>query len=65
MAARLISGGDMDIDTIGEGGAEFLCRAAGHDDIAVLQAALEAAYGDSAAIIAAALSREKGESNEG
>jgi glutamate-ammonia-ligase adenylyltransferase len=65
MAARLISGGAMDIDTIGEGGAEFLCRAAGHDDITALQAALEAAYGDSAAIIAAALSREGGESDEG
>jgi glutamate-ammonia-ligase adenylyltransferase len=64
MATRLISGSGINVDTIGEGGVEFLCRAAGHDDIASLEAALEDAYAGSAAIIADALARE-GAGHEG
>lgn len=58
-ATRLISvGGIDDGAAIGEGGAAFLCRTTGFDDIAALQGALEAAYAGTAAIIDAALARE-------
>ena len=58
-ATRLISvGGIDDGAAIGEGGAAFLCRTTGYDDIAALRGALEAGYGETAAIIDAALAQE-------
>ncbi|GGH19871.1 glutamate-ammonia-ligase adenylyltransferase [Cribrihabitans marinus] len=56
-AARLLSPELLKAEDLGEGGAAFLCRAAGYDDIAALQAALEDSYEQAAAAIDAAVGR--------
>ncbi|MFV1498182.1 bifunctional [glutamine synthetase] adenylyltransferase/[glutamine synthetase]-adenylyl-L-tyrosine phosphorylase [Phaeobacter sp. JH20_02] len=57
-AARLVSGKAIDARTLGEGGALFLCRSTGYDDLAALEATLTESYGRCGDIIAAALERE-------
>lgn len=57
-AARLISADGIGEGGLGEGGAAFLCRATGQQDIDSLRAALEARYAEAAALIDAALIRE-------
>jgi len=57
-AARLISADGIGEGGLGEGGAAFVCRATGQPDIDSLRAALEARYGEAAALIDAALIRE-------
>ncbi|AAV95773.1 glutamine-synthetase adenylyltransferase [Ruegeria pomeroyi] len=54
-AARLLSGEMIDAERIGEGGAAFLCRSTGFQDMASLQAALETTYAEAAALIGAAV----------
>ena len=56
-AARLVSGKAIDEDTMGEGGAQFLCRSTGHDSLAELREALETAYAACAKIIAEGLAQ--------
>ena len=50
-AARLLSGKAIEADEIGEGGAAFLCRATGYEQIDQLQAALQENYAIAAALI--------------
>ncbi len=50
-AARLLSGKAIEADKIGEGGAAFLCRATGFDQVDRLQAALQDSYSTAAALI--------------
>ncbi|WP_377187098.1 [protein-PII] uridylyltransferase family protein [Ruegeria meonggei] len=50
-AARLLSGKVIEADKIGEGGAAFLCRATGFEQVDQLQAALQESYGSAADII--------------
>ncbi|SLN12899.1 glutamine-synthetase adenylyltransferase [Ruegeria meonggei] len=50
-AARLLSGKVIEADKIGEGGAAFLCRATGFEQVDQLQAALQESYGTAADII--------------
>ncbi|MEM6657938.1 MAG: glutamine-synthetase adenylyltransferase [Pseudomonadota bacterium] len=50
-AARLLSGKVIDADKIGEGGAAFLCRATGFDDVGTLQTALLDSYETAARVI--------------
>lgn len=57
-AARLISDKALDAESMGEGGAQFLCRASGYDSLAALQQALEARYESCAEIIARAFEEE-------
>ena len=54
-AARLLTGGPLDSARIGEGGAAFLCRSAGAEDLDSLQDGLVASYSETAARIDAAL----------
>ncbi|WP_416368161.1 glutamine-synthetase adenylyltransferase [Tritonibacter mobilis] len=54
-ATRLIAGKGSDGAVRGEGGAAFLLRSTGFDDLSLLQQALEDAYAEAAAIIEAAL----------
>lgn len=57
-AARLLSGKPIDAATIGEGGARFLCRTTGHDQLETLEQALTARYSGCAERIDAALNME-------
>ncbi|UWS06516.1 [protein-PII] uridylyltransferase family protein [Phaeobacter inhibens] len=57
-AARLVSGKAIDAQTLGEGGALFLCRSTGYADLAALEADLTARYARCGDIIATALERE-------
>ncbi|MDX2485003.1 MAG: glutamine-synthetase adenylyltransferase [Pseudodonghicola sp.] len=57
-AVRLISASGIGDEALGEGGAGFLCRATGYETLDALRAALEQRYGQAAALIDAALSRE-------
>lgn len=50
-AARLLSGKAIEADKIGEGGAAFLCRATGFDQVDHLQSALQDSYSTAAALI--------------
>ncbi|MES0860956.1 glutamine-synthetase adenylyltransferase [Ruegeria sp. SCPT10] len=50
-AARLLSGKVIEADKIGEGGAAFLCRATGFEQVEQLQSALQDTYTTAAAII--------------
>ncbi len=50
-AARLLSGKVIEADKIGEGGAAFLCRATGFEQVEQLQAALQEKYTAAADII--------------
>ncbi len=52
-AARLLSGKVIDADNIGEGGAAFLCRATGFEQVHALQAALTDTYITAADLISA------------
>ena len=52
-AARLLSGKVIDAEKIGQGGAEFLCRATGYDRVKALQAALQDSYAIAADLIGA------------
>ncbi len=56
--ARLISDKPLEADGMGEGGAQFLCRATGFDRLDALETALEDHYAACAAIIDAALEKE-------
>ena len=57
-AARLISDKPLDAGSLGDGGAQFLCRAAGAASLEALQHALEARYEACAGIIARAFEEE-------
>jgi [glutamine synthetase] adenylyltransferase / [glutamine synthetase]-adenylyl-L-tyrosine phosphorylase len=62
IATRLISDKALDIDTLGEGGAAFLCRATKGESIEALRNRLHDGYGEAATLIDAALARgRKGE----
>ncbi len=50
-AARLLSGKVIEADKIGEGGAAFLCRATGFEQVEQLQSALQDTYAAAAEII--------------
>ncbi|EEE37011.1 glutamate-ammonia ligase adenylyltransferase family [Rhodobacteraceae bacterium KLH11] len=50
-AARLLSGRVIEADKIGEGGAAFLCRATGFDQVDQLQTALQDCYAKAATLI--------------
>ncbi len=50
-AARLLSGKVIEADKIGEGGAAFLCRATGFEQVDQLQAALQDSYTTAAELI--------------
>ena len=50
-AARLLSGKVIESDKIGEGGAAFLCRATGFEQVEQLQGALQDSYAAAAQII--------------
>ncbi|MEO1106416.1 MAG: glutamine-synthetase adenylyltransferase [Pseudomonadota bacterium] len=50
-AARLLSGKVIEADKIGEGGAAFLCRATGFEQVEQLQSALQDTYTTAAEII--------------
>ncbi|MGV6803767.1 MAG: [protein-PII] uridylyltransferase family protein [Ruegeria sp.] len=54
-AARLLSGKVIKADQIGQGGAAFLCRATGFDQVEQLQAALQESYGSAARLISAVI----------
>lgn len=56
-AVRLLSGKAINVDDMGQGGAEFLCRSTGHATIASLQLALSTAYDSSDALISTALNK--------
>ena len=58
-AGRLIAGQGLSTVTEGEGGAQFLLRSAGYDDLASLQSHLEQTYDTCAEIISAALQRNE------
>ncbi len=57
-AARLLSDKPLDPDQIGKGGAAFLLRETGHDSLAILMQALEAATQKAGDIIDRALARQ-------
>ena len=52
-AARLLSGKGIEADKIGEGGAAFLCRATGFEQVQQLQSALHDSYAVAAELIGA------------
>jgi [glutamine synthetase] adenylyltransferase / [glutamine synthetase]-adenylyl-L-tyrosine phosphorylase len=56
-AARLLSGKTINVDEMGDGGAGFLCRSTGFDDIESLQAALATGYGRAEDLITSALNK--------
>ncbi len=58
-AARLLSGKGIEADKIGEGGAAFLCRATGFEQVHALQAALTDTYITAAELIAAMVEEGK------
>ena len=61
-AGRLIAGQGLSAVTEGEGGAQFLLRSTGYDDLSSLESHLEQTYERCAAIITEALQRnEKGQ----
>ena len=57
-AMRLLSATPIEVESLGEGAGEFLCRATGMASIEDLQIALESAYAESDATISAALQPE-------
>ncbi len=58
-AARLLSGKVIEADKIGEGGAAFLCRATGFEQVEQLQAALQDGYTTAAEIIGSVIEEGK------
>ncbi|WP_108858375.1 glutamine-synthetase adenylyltransferase [Ruegeria sp. Alg231-54] len=50
-AARLLSGKVIEADKVGEGGAAFLCRATGFEQVEQLQSALQDSYSTAVGII--------------
>ncbi|WP_101066097.1 bifunctional [glutamine synthetase] adenylyltransferase/[glutamine synthetase]-adenylyl-L-tyrosine phosphorylase [Roseovarius salinarum] len=62
---RLLDARSLDPERIGEGGAAFVLRETGHDDIASLHAALQQATDWAAGVIDAALARRPGEATDG
>ncbi|WP_417714268.1 glutamine-synthetase adenylyltransferase [Pseudophaeobacter arcticus] len=64
-AARQLSGGSLDKETMGEGGALFLSRSAGYGCLEDLEQALEQAYKNCAAIISRTLQKETGHADDG
>ncbi len=56
---RLLAAGPIDTAEIGGGGAAFLCRSTGFDALDALQAALEARYAATEALVGAALDRDQ------
>ncbi len=58
-AARLLSGKVIEADKIGEGGAAFLCRATGFEQVEQLQAALQDGYTTAAGIIGSVIEEGK------
>lgn len=63
VATRLVSDGALDTEGLGQGGAAFLCRCTGYENLAALGDALEDGYARSAVLIEAAL--DNGECDEG
>ena len=63
--SRLLDARSLDPERIGEGGAAFVLRETGHDDIASLHAALQQATDRAAGVIDAALARRPGEATDG
>ena len=61
----LIAGESWETTSIHQKGFDIFTTTFYEEGVGPLQAALEAAYGSSAAIIAAALTREGGETGEG
>lgn len=57
-AARLLSSTGINTASLGEGGAQFLCRSTGFDTLQALQDELERRYMDCGTLIAQALIRE-------
>ncbi|KIC26461.1 MULTISPECIES: glutamine-synthetase adenylyltransferase [unclassified Leisingera] len=57
-AARLLSGKAIDAETMGEGGAQFLCRTTGFDHLEALEQELQDRYSRCAALIGKTLERE-------
>ena len=57
-AARLLSGQAIQVERLGQGGTDFLCRTTGFDTLEALADALSGHYRDCARIIDAALLRE-------
>lgn len=62
-AARLLSGKAIAAETVGEGGAQFLCRSTGYARLDALEQELQTRYARCAALIAEAL--ERGQADEG
>ena len=56
---RLLAAGPVETAEIGGGGAAFLCRSTGFDALDALQAALEARYAATEALVGAALDRDR------
>ncbi len=58
-AARLLSGKVIEADKIGEGGAAFLCRATGYEQVEALQSALQDSYSTAAEIIGSVIKEDE------
>ncbi len=58
-AARLLSGKVIEADKIGEGGAAFLCRATGFEQVEALQSALQDSYSTAAEIIGSVIKEDE------
>ncbi|MCV6594101.1 MAG: glutamine-synthetase adenylyltransferase, partial [Silicimonas sp.] len=58
-AARLLSGKVIEADKIGEGGAAFLCRATGFEQVEALHSALQDSYSTAAAIIGSVIKEDE------
>lgn len=63
-AARLLSAKAISDDSIGEGGARFLCRSTGYDQLDLLAQTLESRYTGSAERIETVLKQEAGDAGE-
>ncbi|NSY37063.1 glutamine-synthetase adenylyltransferase [Leisingera sp. ANG59] len=57
-AARLLSGKAIEAETMGEGGAQFLCRTTGFDRLEALEQELQDRYSRCAALIGETVERE-------
>ena len=58
-AARLLTGGTLDPEAVGEGGRRFLLRETGFADIAALQAAMAAEAVAATAVIGEVLAEDR------
>jgi glutamate-ammonia-ligase adenylyltransferase len=58
-AARLLSGKVIEADKIGEGGAAFLCRATGFEQVEALQSALQDSYSTATEMIGSVIKEDE------